>query len=267
MKKIIINADDLFFNDEIDRGIGELIDMGIITSVSVLVNFNYSSERFKAFYKDHPNASYGLHVNLTEGFPLSNMGKIKSVVDDRGRFYKTVEFTFRVHTMRAKEIRYEIEKQIERYMESGVPLTHLDSHGHVFWSSRRMRRLQADIVSEYNIPIRSPNINDANNHTILFKALRLYLGIFENNLAKGISMPDALIDLFGRRLDRESVVENLNIIKDGISELLTHPGHVSCGRFYDRERQFSILESGWFKESLKQYSLVPCNFNELTRYK
>ena len=63
-------------------------------------------------------------------------------------------------------------------------------------------------------------------------------------------MPDALIDLFGRGATADNVKRNVKCIKDGISELLTHPGYGCCEDFMERERQLEILKSKWFRELL-----------------
>ncbi|NIA22839.1 MAG: ChbG/HpnK family deacetylase [Proteobacteria bacterium] len=263
MKKVIINADDLFLNDRINEGIGELIDAGIVTSVSVIVNMNYSPEKLKEFYKEHPNASYGLHVNLTEGYPVSDISEVRSLVNRRGRFYNLKNFIFRVHLMKPGEIIKEIDGQIELFKKSEVPLLHIDSHSHVFWLSSEMRRIQMEIAIKYGIPTRYPEVTDVNNRSILFKLLRLYLKLHRNNMARRVKMPDALIDLFGRGDTADFVKRNTENIKDGISELLTHPGYACCGGFMEREMQLKLLKSDWFRELLMKNGLKLCNFSEL----
>jgi len=265
MKKIIINADDLFLNDKINEGIGELIDAGLVTSVSVIVNINYSPEKLREFYEMHPNVSYGLHVNLTEGFPVNRVSEVKSLVDGRGRFYNLKNFIFRVHLMKTSEIIKEIESQIKLFKESDVPLLHIDSHSHVFWLSAVMRKIQREIAKKYDIPTRCPEIIDVNNRSFIFKLLRLYLKLHRNSMRKKVRMPDALIDLFGRGATADNVKRNVKSIKDGVSELLTHPGYGCCGDFMERERQLEILKSKWFKELLTNNELKLCDFNELVR--
>ncbi len=263
MKRVIINADDLFLNDKINEGIGELVDRGIVTSVSVIVNFNYSPEKFREFYNKHPNASYGLHVNLTDGFPLSDIKDVRSIVNSKGMFYKTDIFLFKVHFMNPYEIRKEINRQIDYYMKSGIPLTHLDSHAHVFWVSGVMRKLQMEIASKYGIPSRFPKVTDVNNNALLFKILKLYLNLHKNNMLKHVRMPDALIDLFGKKIDKGSVEKNIRAVNDGITELLTHPGYACCEEFYEREKQLKILKSDWFLSLIENYELKLCSFSAL----
>ena len=67
--KFIINADDLGICEERDSAIFELFEKGYISSASILVNgLNFVNALEKAKKIKMP---LGLHLNLTEGFPIS----------------------------------------------------------------------------------------------------------------------------------------------------------------------------------------------------
>lgn len=67
---IIINADDLGKNPTVNNAIKEAIDGQYITSSSILANSNYWDEIHK-IVEDGSNASFGVHLNLTEGPALT----------------------------------------------------------------------------------------------------------------------------------------------------------------------------------------------------
>ena len=72
MKSLIINADDLGADEARNRGIFEAIEAGRVTSVSVLANgdgFEDAMERWRTL--DKKEISLGIHINLSEGRPIS----------------------------------------------------------------------------------------------------------------------------------------------------------------------------------------------------
>ena len=76
-KKIIFNADDLGMGKDIDRGILLAATENLIQSVSVSV-INGLSKEVVSRYREHPGfekLSVGLHLNLTEGLPLTETFK------------------------------------------------------------------------------------------------------------------------------------------------------------------------------------------------
>ncbi len=260
MKKVIINADDLFLDKGLNRGIGELIDIGIVTSVSVIINLEYNYKDFYRFYKNHSNASYGIHINLTNGVPVTHHSLINSIVDNNGRFYNAKKFIYKIPTMNVKHLRKEISSQIYRFIDSGVNLSHIDSHNHIFWISGKMRKLQIEFASKYRIPVRCPVVTDMANKTFFFFILRLYLRMHKNILRRYTRMPGNLIDIFGSNSKKSSIIDNLLMVNDGISEILTHPGYSCRKEFKNRERQLEILKSLWFTNLLKSYNIVLTNF-------
>jgi predicted glycoside hydrolase/deacetylase ChbG (UPF0249 family) len=67
--KFIINADDMGLCEERDSAIFELYSKGFISSASILINglnFRKSIEIARQI-----NMPLGLHLNLTEGFPIN----------------------------------------------------------------------------------------------------------------------------------------------------------------------------------------------------
>lgn len=80
--KVIINADDLGYSQERDEAAFSLIESGIVRSASLIVNMpgsKYAAERC-LMMKFRP----GLHINLTEGKPLSSINS--SLTNTNGNF-------------------------------------------------------------------------------------------------------------------------------------------------------------------------------------
>jgi hypothetical protein len=102
----IVNADDLGKSEEIDRGIFEAHDRGIVTSASLLVDGPDAAAALR-LAKQRPDLSVGIHVAF----------------DDRGRWF--------INVQDPRAVRRELDRQLEAFVRlTGAPPTHIDSHHH-----------------------------------------------------------------------------------------------------------------------------------------
>jgi predicted glycoside hydrolase/deacetylase ChbG (UPF0249 family) len=77
-RELIINADDFGFSNERDRGIIDSFVDGVLTSATLLVNGS-TARSAVALAKTH-GLPLGLHLNLTEGFPISSVDEVSSLL-------------------------------------------------------------------------------------------------------------------------------------------------------------------------------------------
>ena len=102
----IVNADDLGMSEEIDRGIFEAFDRGIVTSASLLVDGPHAVEAVRQVRR-RADVSLGLHVAF----------------DERGRWL--------VNMQEPRAVQRELDRQLEAFVRlTGGPPTHIDSHHH-----------------------------------------------------------------------------------------------------------------------------------------
>jgi len=131
MKKtvLIVNADDFGLTDSINRGIMQAIEKGIVTSVSLAANGRSFTDACRFLHRN-PHISAGWHVNLTGGYPVLNAFEVRSLVDRNGRFYGKMRFLFRLLTGRInyRQCRAELAAQYHKLVDSGITITHIDSH-------------------------------------------------------------------------------------------------------------------------------------------
>jgi len=126
---VIVNADDLGKSAEIDRGILEAHDRGIVTSASLLVE-GASAEAAVEQVRRRPRLGLGIHVAFDT--------RIKRWLDAKDM----------------DAIQREIDRQLDRFvaMTSGPP-DHIDSHHHV----HRLFNVSArflDAGRRYRVPVR-----------------------------------------------------------------------------------------------------------------
>lgn len=72
---ILLNADDYALNDDIDRGILALAEAGRLSAASIMTNMPGWPKGAATLVKRTPGLALGLHLNLTEGRPLSALAR------------------------------------------------------------------------------------------------------------------------------------------------------------------------------------------------
>ena len=121
MRLLIVNADDLGYDPEIDRGILEAHEEGIVTSCTAMVDTPFAGAALAAV---PPSLRVGLHVVLGGAVP------------PRG-------------------IAAEIRRQLELFARwRGGPPTHLDSHRHAHARPEALAAF-AEVAAERGLPLRS----------------------------------------------------------------------------------------------------------------
>ncbi len=130
---LIINADDFGLCEGVNNGIAQAHTKGVLTSTTLMANMPLAADAVK-IAKEFPNLGVGIHLNLTDGSPLSKEPVVSLLVDGKGQFkFKPNElakksilgFRFR------KAIKTELSAQVQWAVEMGIKPTHLDSHKHI----------------------------------------------------------------------------------------------------------------------------------------
>jgi predicted glycoside hydrolase/deacetylase ChbG (UPF0249 family) len=127
---LIVHADDFGETADITEGICRAIEAGAVTSTSVMANMPGTADALLRIPRLAGRASFGAHLNLCEGFPLS---RTWSVIDPDGRFAGKRVLAARALTGRVspQEVEAEIAAQIGLLTDAGVRVSHLDGHKHL----------------------------------------------------------------------------------------------------------------------------------------
>ncbi|HKO03784.1 MAG TPA: ChbG/HpnK family deacetylase [Candidatus Acidoferrales bacterium] len=248
MKQLIVNADDFGMAPGINRAIVQAHRTGIVTSTSLLANgaaFDDAATSARA----NPTLAVGVHLNLTEGLPLSDPAKLGALVNASGEFIGSPEaLFFRMVTGRVAldAAEREFRAQIDRIFSAGICPTHLDGHQHVhMWPpmfsltarlaaeygmagvrSSRERRVDFPGLWRRNAPVRGKILLQAGvglGLAFLAVASRAALS------AAGVATPDYFYGVSSTGyLDRGTLEDVLRDVPDGVSELMCHPGYVDA---------------------------------------
>ena len=126
---LVVNADDLGLSAEVDQGIFEAHDSGIVTSTSVLVD-SPDTEGAVEQARKRPKLGLGLHVAF----------------DDRGKLFTDM--------LDLDAVQQQIDRQLAAFVRLvGTPPDHIDSHHHLH-RLFNVARLFLAAGRRYNIPVR-----------------------------------------------------------------------------------------------------------------
>jgi predicted glycoside hydrolase/deacetylase ChbG (UPF0249 family) len=235
---LIVNADDYGLTPAVSRGILRAHRQGIVTSTSVLTLAPGFREA-GAWLAQVPSLGIGVHLAAVgEDPPLLPSGEVRSLVDPAGRLPADWKrFLIRAVTgrIRPAELERELAAQIERVLELGVPVTHLDTHQHLhLWPSVR----EAVIRLARRFGIRAIRIPRASVRRMPGPGMALLAARLQRRASEeGLAFPDATagFEESGRmgpaRLFR--VIDRLARSGARAAEIIVHPGESSDP---DRER-------------------------------
>ena len=158
MKKMtlqkIFNADDFGISKGVNAAIVKAHREGILNSASLMINQKYAAEAVK-LAKEMPELEMGLHVNLTNEYPAASAQEIPLLVDGQGKLKNGFVNLLLISFFKPRQLRLQVEiemrAQIAKYLTTGLPLQHLDSHRHVHMIPqifKAMRKLQ----KEFEVP-------------------------------------------------------------------------------------------------------------------
>jgi len=135
VRRLIINADDFGLTLGVNRAVVETHDRGVVTSATMMATAGAVADAVAC--ARHARLSVGCHVVLIDGAPLLAPQDVSSlVVADgvRARF-RDGWLGFAACALRNRldqdQIAAEVEAQIRRIQQTGLPVTHADSHKHV----------------------------------------------------------------------------------------------------------------------------------------
>lgn len=231
MSKVIINADDCGRSIEDDIAIESAILKGVITSTTVMANLYDLDGAVNLFNKYNSQVSFGAHLNLSEGKPLTAVkplldcgfcteenGEIEfgflNDFNSRGAVKAKLKFQYMPLNNEAKKcIYYELEAQIQKLLDSGIKISHIDSHNHMHMSPSILP-IVCQLAKEYGITTMRHGINQ-NGYSlksIFFRMINAYDATVMRNMKQ--------TDVFCSVNHFERMVKN----DHRTYEVMCHPG-------------------------------------------
>jgi len=225
MKNLIINADDFGMSSDVNQAIMTAMDMNLCMDTTLLVNFEHSEEAAKLAISSDRKNNIGIHLNLTEGYPLtSNIKNEIRFCNNEGVFHnKKVKRIMYLSKSEKKAVYEEITSQIQLCRKMGIPISHADSHNHIHEEPGFLLFL-LDILKKENIPF----LRLTNNIGKTSFQNRIYRNSYNTILnLKGL----AGTSYFGSTTNFKSYRKDWK--ENSIIELMIHPGQIRDKQIFD----------------------------------
>lgn len=133
MIRIIINADDCGYSPEVNSAIDFALSRKAISSTTIMANSIYLEDVHKMVER-HPEASFGIHLNLTEGPSLtkSPIFREMGITDSNDCFIRGNSKRCPLPNKQlAKAIHDEWDAQMDLLInKEGFSISHVDGHHH-----------------------------------------------------------------------------------------------------------------------------------------
>jgi predicted glycoside hydrolase/deacetylase ChbG (UPF0249 family) len=150
---IIANADDFGFSSSVNKAILFCFEQGYINGATLLTNMAGFNEALQMIKSNPVIHNIGVHVNLAEGKPLSQMPPALLDADGNWLLKRINSVSARFTAAEKKALLTEIHAQIDKALAGGVQVTHLDSHYHIH-TMPVMSVLFLQVAKHYSLKLR-----------------------------------------------------------------------------------------------------------------
>lgn len=131
MPVMTVNGDDFGLNERNSKAIAAAFARGCITDTTMLANGAWFEEAVALARQQGFLDKIGIHLNLTEGVPLTDaVRRCPRFVTD-GRFNKAYDRAEPLTAAEEAAVYAELTAQAERLRQAGIAVTHADSHHHM----------------------------------------------------------------------------------------------------------------------------------------
>ncbi|MDO8941734.1 MAG: ChbG/HpnK family deacetylase, partial [Desulfobacterales bacterium] len=278
--RLVVNADDFGLSTRINEGILLAHRAGIVTATSLMA-VGRAFEQAVQCCRTVPALDVGVHLTLVAERPL--LPHRSSLTGDDGRFPASAG-AFLQHwltgSIRRADVQAEWSAQIERVLDHGIRVTHLDSHQHVHILPG-LADLSLRLAARYNIPFVRVPVEELRGdrwpslHVIkrMFGAtvLRAFWTLARLTGAKDAKYRPLRFLGFqdGGRLDDLRLRRLLRALRPGRAyELMCHPGltpdEPDVQRWqYGHEKELQALTSPSIRSEIAARGIQLCNFKDL----
>ncbi len=229
MRYLIVNADDFGFSPEINQGILDAFNNGIVTDTSILIHSPYAESGLQL--AKEMGLPVGIHVDFVTEYVENHQRQKQEMIGPKGQLARELfnrEMKKEVnHLFTSAElivVRDELRDQVKTYLNlMGRKPSHLDYHFGLHYLPDIMA-IYVTVAEEYDIPIRWG---------------RQYAGHSPYKFA-----PRVFCDQF-RGNENSSISDFLTLLDHpwhGVMEICCHPGYFTPQDLPDSYNQERVYE-------------------------
>ncbi len=222
--KLIVNADDFGYTESVSAGILRAHRDGIVTATTFMTNAPHTAGAAK-LARATPSLDVGVHLVLSFNRPLADIARLRSLVDEDGKFLRATELLRRDIDREEALLEYRTQYAKARELLGREP-THLDTH-HWVHDHPALEWAIGELALETGAAARIHS--DEQRDRLRSRGVRTPDHFAREFQYEGKVGVEALLDLLGRIAKR-----------DGVTELMCHPGETDAALVtrsgYARER-------------------------------
>lgn len=281
MRQLIVNADDFGRHELINKAVAEAFAKGILRSATLMPGGAAFADAV-AVARANRRLGVGVHFTLVNGNPILKPSEIPSLVTEKGVFYDDYTL-FMKHYLQGRvnmaEVKAELAAQLAKMEQTGLKLTHVDSHQH-------MHTLPGiiDIVLKLaqDAKIKAVRIPKTELFCGNFGGLGQLIGRFGlGTLARlaahkahklGFKTPDFFAGIVaGEAVSEDFLCQLVAKQADGVTEVMLHPGMSNavlvpyCAWQHDFEKELAAVMSDKLMTELNKHKVRAINFADITR--
>jgi hopanoid biosynthesis associated protein HpnK len=289
-RKLIVAADDFGLTARVNEAIAKACRHGIVTTASLMVTAA-GFESAVEIARRESSLDVGLHLNLSEGHPVTNPARIPSLADSGGFRYRhplQLAAAFIRGRIAGGDLEREVRAQLEKAVDSQLQITHVDGHKHVHVIPAVLNGLRK-IAPEYGIhAVRSSRERVPRLASMLARQRQSAIQIVKQYaFGKTISAVERISkrnrglpvlfspkQLYGITqtgfLDLEVFADIVHDLDEGIHELMCHPGYVDdeltktpTRLLEQRERELALLTGSEVRHLLKNAGVALISYRDL----
>lgn len=280
IKKLIVNADDFGLHESINAAIIAAHRHGCVTSASIVAGGKAFEDAVKLARKC-PGLGIGVHLTLVGLRPLTSKAASSLITPD-GCFFSDYEMFARAYLKRRikpEHIETELHRQLQKAVESGIKISHLDSHQHLHVLPGLPpiigRLARAFRITKIRLPAEpfffcntfSGSVGRVLSRTVLTGCAHWARRQYQ---AQGIRSPDHFYGMLsGGRSNQRNLLTMIDRLPEGISEIMVHPGldNVALNRElrwdYQWQEELAALQSTEVLARLKKRQIELIDYHHI----
>jgi predicted glycoside hydrolase/deacetylase ChbG (UPF0249 family) len=266
MRKVIINGDDLGLSIGTNEGICACLQEGILSSTSIMAGgaaFDDAVQRLQRLGLRH----VGIHLTLDEERPVLPPSEIPSIVTAEGIFFdrgKLLKKLLLGNAIQMDDVEREFRAQIQKCLDAGLQLSHIDGHGHVHVYPK-ISAVVAELAGAFGISrVRLPaeryryvdlSAYGLGKHTNKFIVTTFARRARKRFLQAGLRFPEGFMGMLGGgNMNRANLRKTLARLPNTAHvEIMCHPGAPDL----ERDKRYAHWHYNWDAEMVALTSLTP----------